>query len=195
VVKKKKSKCEEIACQLQKLEDDADVTAAQNFRIAEYWEARNMYLGFSIVFVSGIVTVIGAVASINELDGWQPYFTSASTILAAIATAIGSVLTFLKPSERGAKYREFGNKQKALRNRIRIYKSVKMEENSAEPGPSAQLSAFCDEKDTLISDNPPLFHWAYQVAKREILERQQKRKDEAAKAAKVGAATSPLSGG
>lgn len=165
----------EIARQLHKLEDDTDLTSASNFYVSQRWESLNTYLGLGTVGVSGAVTVIGAAASVKGLEGWQPYFTLSSTILASTATVIGSVLTFLKPSERGARYREFGNKQKALRNRIRIYRTVKMEEDATIKGPSEQLSAFSVEKDTLNSDNPPIPRPAFLVASKEVLEKRDRR--------------------
>jgi hypothetical protein len=165
----------EIGRQLQKLEDDTDLTSASDFYVSQNWESLNTYLGLTTVAVSGVVTIISAAASVKGLEAWQPYFTLSSTILASGATVIGSVLTFLKPSERGARYREFGNKQKALRNRVRIYRSVKMEEDTTITGPSEQLSAFSVEKDTLNSDNPPIPRSAFLVASKEVLEKRERR--------------------
>ena len=145
----------EISRQLKNLEDDADLTSASDFYVSQTWDSRNTRLGLSTVCVSGAVTIIGAAASIRGLEDWQTYFIALSTILACAATVIGSVLTFLKPSERGARYREFGNKHKALRNRIMIYRTVNMEEDASLKGLSDKLAAFSTEKDILNSDNPP----------------------------------------
>src|SRR5207247_1629340 len=120
----------EISRQLKNLEDDADLTSASDFYVAQKWDRLNTRLGLSTMCVSGAVIVIGAAASIKGLEDWQTYFTAVSTILASAATVIGAVLTFLKPSARGARYREFGNKHNALGNRIRIYRTVNIEEDS-----------------------------------------------------------------
>jgi hypothetical protein len=120
-----------IADQLQKLEDDTDRTAASDFRVAQRWERINSILGLSAVAVSGLVTVLSASTSVKGMEGWSTEFLFLSTILASAATVVGSVLTFLKPSERAGRYREFGNKQKALRNRIRIHRPVIMRQEAS----------------------------------------------------------------
>lgn len=164
-----------IAAQLQKLEDDTELTSASDFRMAQRWEATNNRLGLTTVIVSGIVTVIGAVSSLEKFTDVQPLFIIVSTLLASIATAIGSVLTFLKPSERGGRYREFGNKQKMLRNRIRIYRTVQILQDDSSTGPTEQLVAFNLEKDALNSDNPPIPRSAFVTASKEIGEKRTRR--------------------
>jgi hypothetical protein len=166
---------EAIISQLQKLEDDTDLTAASDFRVAQNWESINSTLGLSAVAVSGIVTIFGAAASVKGMEGWQPTFTFGSTILASAATVIGSVLTFLKPSERAGRYREFGNKQKALRNRIRIYRSVIMSQDGSLSTPTDKLVEFATEKDALNSDNPPIPRSAFLKASKEVLEKRERR--------------------
>ncbi|HEY0181641.1 MAG TPA: SLATT domain-containing protein [Rhodopila sp.] len=161
--------------QLQKLEDDTDLTSASDFSMAQRWEGINIRLGLCIVLASGVVTVIGATASIDDLRNFQRYFTLGSTILASLATVVASVLTFLKPSERGERYREFGNKQKALRNRIRIYRAVVMKQDPSVERLTEQLVAFGLEKDTLNSDNPPIPHSAFRRAAKEMLAKRRRR--------------------
>ena len=165
--------CSEISRQLKNLEDDADLTSASDFYVAQKWGRLNTRLGLSTVGVSGAVIVIGAAASIKGLEDWQTYFTALSTILAAVATVIGSVLAFLKPSERGARYREFANKHKALGNRIRIYRTVNMGEDGTLTGLSEKLAAFSSEKDILNSDNPPIPRDAFRSASKEMLEKRE----------------------
>ena len=175
----------EISRQLKHLEDDADVTSASDFYVAQKWDRLNTRLGLSTVGLSGAVVVIGAAASIKGLEDWQTYFTALCTILAAAATVIGSALTFLKPSERVARYREFANKHKALGNRIRIYRTVNMEEDGTLRGLSEKLAAFSAEKDILNSDNPPLSRNALLIASKETLEKRERR-------AKLNGTKSPL---
>ena len=78
----------EISRQLKHLEDDADVTSASDFYVAQKWDRLNTRLGLSTVGLSGAVVVIGAAASIKGLEDWQTYFTALCTILAAAATVI-----------------------------------------------------------------------------------------------------------
>jgi hypothetical protein len=164
-----------IEDQLQKLEDDTDLTSASDFRMAQRWQGINTKLGLIIVLVSGIITAIGAGASVGDFQYLQKYFALSVTVLASIATVVGSVLTFLKPSERGMQYREFGNKQKALRNRIRIYRSVLMKQEPSVDRPSEQLVGFGQEKDALNSDNPPIPRSAFRTASRDMLEKRRRR--------------------
>ena len=80
-----------IEAELQKLEDDSDLTSASDFSMAQRWDAINTRLGLAIVVASGIVAAIGASASLADLQQYQRYFTLSSTVLAAIATVIASV--------------------------------------------------------------------------------------------------------
>jgi hypothetical protein len=164
-----------IEDQLQKLEDDTDLTSASDFTMAQRWEATNIRLGLIIVVTSGVVAGIGAAASLSDLAQYQRYFTLSSTVLAAIATIIASVLTFLRPSERGSQYREFGKKQQALRNRIRVYRSVLMKQDPSVERIADQLVAFGQEKDGLNSDNPPIPRSAYRSASRDMLNARRRR--------------------
>ena len=164
-----------IENQLQKLEDDTDLTSASDFRMAQRWGSINTRLGLIIVLVSGIITTTGVYASVGDFQDMQRYFTLSVTVLASIATVVGSVLTFLKPSERGEQYREFGNKQKALRNRIRIYRSVLMKQEPSVERPSEQLVAFGQEKDALNSANPPIPRSAFRTASKDMLEKRRRR--------------------
>ena len=175
----------EISRQLKNLEDDADLTSASDFYVAQKWDRQNTRLGLSTMCVSGAVIVIGAAASIKGLEDWQTYLTALSTILASAATVIGAVLTFLKPSARGARYREFGNKHKALGNRIRIYRTVNIEEDRTLKGLSEKLAAFSAEKDILNSDNPPIPRDAFLIASKEMLEKRERK-------AKLNGTKSPL---
>src|SRR4051812_26785277 len=56
----------QIREQLKKLEDDTDLTAASDFFMAQWWESKNTQLGLSTVVVSGIVTVLGAIAPVGS---------------------------------------------------------------------------------------------------------------------------------
>lgn len=165
--------------ELQKLEHDTDLTAASNFRKAQDWEAINVMLGLSAVGISGLVTVLGATMSAASSPGGHngliSLLTFGSTILAAAATVVGSILTFLKPAERAARYREFGNKQKGLRNRIRVYRAVIVAQEASVIALTEQLSKFLLEKDMLNSDNPPIPRSTFRAASKEILEKRQRR--------------------
>jgi hypothetical protein len=162
-----------IEDQLQELEDDTDLTSASDFSMAHRWQAVNTRLGLFIVLASGLATAIGA-ASIADFQDFQRYFTLSSMLLAAIVTVVASVLTFLKPSERSGLYREFAHKQKALRNRIRIYRSVLMKQDPSVERLSEQLVALGQEKDALNSDNPPIPRSAFRRASKDMLERRRR---------------------
>jgi len=164
-----------IEDQLQRLEDDTELTSASDFAMAHRWDAINTRLGLIIVVTSGVVAAVGAAATLADLQLYQRYFTLATIVLAAIATVVASVLTFLKPSERGGQYREYGNKQEALRNRIRIYRSVLMKQDPSVERLSDQLMAFGQERDGLNSDNPPVPRWALRAASRDMLEKRRRR--------------------
>lgn len=154
--------------QLDNLEKDTNITSKSNFMIAQNWESINSILGLSAVIISGIVTILGAMTALKGMEDVQHIFNFASTILASIITVVGSILTFLKPSERAGRYREFGNKQKALRNRIRIYRNVILAQEKYTSIAIEKLEEFNKDKDTLNSDNPPISLSVYLKIKKEI---------------------------
>lgn len=125
--------------------------------------------------ISGAVTIISAATSMKGWESSQDILILFSTILASAATVVGSVLTFLKPSERAGRYREFGNKQKALRNRIRLFRTVSIHQVLDQEKAAQQLLEFSQEKDALNSDNPPIPRRAFKVASKEILEKRNRR--------------------
>lgn len=164
-----------IEAQLQRLEDDTDLIAASDFGMAQRWDGINTRLGLVIVVACGIITAIGAYASVGDFLQYQRYFTLSTTILAAIATVMASVLTFLKPSERGCQYREYGNKQEGLRNRIRIYRSVLMRQDPSVERLSDQLVAFGHERDGLNADNPPIPRSAFKSATKDMMDKKRRQ--------------------
>lgn len=170
-----------ICDQVLELESDTDKTAALNFVLAQRWETRNLQLGLGVVLISGIVTVLGAVAALRDGElhvVTQPVLTLSSTILASITAVLGSILTFLKPAERASRYREFGNKNKSLHNRLKIYRTVSIGFVENEKKQHDDLQTFLKEKDALNLDNPPIPSWAKDQVDIEIeRKRENKKKD------------------
>ena len=150
-----------IQYQLEKLEEDCDVTSGSDFYMERVWENWNFRLGIATVVLSALVSAIGAISALKDLQNFEPYFLLGSTLLASAGTVLGSVLTFLKPSERAARYREFANKQKSLRNRIRVYRTVHAPKELDWTKAAEQLTNFGIEKDALTSDNPTIPKVAY----------------------------------
>jgi hypothetical protein len=163
--------------QLQKLENDAEMTSASDFAMAQNWEKWNTILGLSIVLISGYVASIGAASSFKYgSTDWTDIFKISSAVAGALTAILGSVLTFLKPSERASRYREFGNKQKSLRNRIRLYRTVSIHLEQDVVARCSQLGNFLTEKDALNSDNPPITKWAFVQATRDIADKEKRKK-------------------
>lgn len=160
--------------QLTKLEKDTDLTSESNFALAQNWEKWNNNIGITIVFLSAIVTSLSAISS-SELQILEnkTNVLIISTLFGSIIAGLGSILTTLKPAERAARYREFGNKHKSIRNRIRIYRTVSINLTEDVSEKHVKLQDFLAEKDTLNSDNPPIAKWAFTQATDNI-----KRKEE-----------------
>lgn len=166
----------EICEQLEKLEGDTDLTAASNFAVAQRWERWNMVLGLGIVILSGVSSAIGAFASSGNTTEIARYnLIIGSTVLASTTAILGSILTFLKPSEIAARYREFGNKQKSLRNKTRLLRTVSITFLDQLSARHDALIKFLEEKETLNSDNPPIPRWAFKQATRDIADKQARR--------------------
>lgn len=163
-----------IQYQLEKLEEDCDVTSGSDFYMEKVWENWNFRLGMATVVLSALVSVIGAVSALEDLRHFKSYFLLGSTLLASVGTVLGSVLTFLKPSERAARYREFANKQKSLRNRIRVFRTVHAPKEADWTKAAEQLTNFSIEKDALASDNPTIPTVAYLSSKSAVEAKKQK---------------------
>lgn len=173
-----------IAEQLTKLEKDTDLTSESNFALAQNWEKWNNNIGITIVILSAIVTSLSAISSSDlKLLENKTNVLIISTLFGSIIAGLGSIITTLKPAERAARYREFGNKHKSIRNRIRIYRTVSINLTEDTPEKNAKLLDFLAEKDTLNSDNPPIAKWAFTQAIDNIKRKEeQKKADEQKKA-------------
>jgi hypothetical protein len=167
----------QIQEQLKKLEKDCDLTSGSDFFMEKQWENWNLKLGIATVILSALVSVIGAVSALDYFKASEEYFLLGSTLLASIGTVLGSVLTFLKPSERAARYREFAIKQKNLRNRIRIYRTVHAPKEPEWTKSAEQLASFNMEKDALSSDNPTIPTVAYENSRLAIKAKEAKQAD------------------
>ncbi|MCM2439665.1 DUF4231 domain-containing protein [Agrobacterium vitis] len=164
----------EIRLQIQKLERDTETTSASNFAVAQRWELYNICLGVTIVILSACATALGAISASEGISSdptVQSFLIVFSTVISSAAAVLGSILTFLKPSERAARYREFGNKQKSLRNRLRVYHSVTINFADDPKERHAALRKFLTEKDALNSDNPPIPRWAFKQASKDIADK------------------------
>lgn len=170
-----------ICVHIQKLARDAEKTSASNFAVAQRWGRWNGGLGLGVVILSASVSALGAASASKSVvaePDLQSQLILLSTIISSVAAVLGSILTFLKPSELAAHYREFGNKQKALCNRLRVYHTVSIAFTADPDQRHNALRDFLTEKDALNSDNPEIPRWAFTQASKDIAAKPQQQANE-----------------
>lgn len=106
---------ENVKVEVQRVEEDCTHSSKSHFNAADRWGRYNLWLGIPSI-------VLSAAASAAFL-GEYPEVAGAMTSVAAILT---SLITFLKPSERGAAHKSAGDQYLALRNDARVFREIEI---------------------------------------------------------------------
>lgn len=107
---------DEIARELQRIEEDCVHSGKSHFNAAERWTAYHYWLGLPAVALSALAGT--AFFSAEVLVGG---------VMSSIVAILTGVQTFLKPSERGAAHKSAGDQYLGLRNDARVFRQIRLE--------------------------------------------------------------------
>jgi hypothetical protein len=156
----------ELVCeQAKKIEADCDRASVRDSLVSANWYKWNLRLGVSSALLAG------AAASAAQLPGNWKIVTSVLAVLAAI---LGSILTFLVPSERAATYHKFSKNYQALRDNLRLFIAFRCVSDDDTKALEIEFQNLLSEKRRMDADHPVVPEKFYAMAV-DVIEQRKKR--------------------
>ncbi len=149
---------EQVAREARRIEEDTLYSAKGHFSAAHVWGNLHLWLGVPAALIAGVA----GVSALAEFDNHG----TVAAVLALTVAALTAVATFLKPEERVAQHREYGNRYNALRNRSRIFADIEV--TTLDERLVDRLLDLSGERDELNQTAPQIPRWAFRRAKRGI---------------------------
>ena len=98
-----------------RIEEDCTYSSKRHFNASVRWEKYHYWIGLPSALLAGL----SGVSAFND-------YPILAGILAISSTALTSVLTFLKPSERSEHHKSIGNQYLSLRNKTRLFRELEV---------------------------------------------------------------------
>lgn len=106
-----------IRAEAERIEEDATYSSKRHYEAHDIWNRRHLFIGLPAV-------VFSVLATANLLQDAWPIVTALMAVVVSVLTAL---LTFLKPSERAAGHKSAGDQYLALRNDVRVFRTIELE--------------------------------------------------------------------
>jgi len=148
--------------ELLRIEEDCEHSAKRHFNASNRWENYHLLLGIP----SAVIAAIAGASAFNN-------YPILAGVLAITSTALTTVLTFLKPSERSEKHQAIGNQYLSLRNKTRLFRELDLKNEEESKNMILELSA---TRDDLNSSALNTTRKDYELAKQDIDEGRAKYK-------------------
>lgn len=153
---------EQIIKEAERIEEDSLYSSKGHFNAGEIWEKVHFWIGVPSVLFSAIA---GA-SALNEFN----YHIEIAGILSIIVASLTSITTFVNPNKRSITHKTAGNKYNSLKNRARIFYSIEVTASENVAGLTTKLQMLDDERSQLNEESPIIHFWAFNKAKKGILE-------------------------
>lgn len=146
-----------LIAEARRIEEDAEHSAKGHYNAGNRWGRYHLYIGLPTALISAIA---GAAAFKNcpELAGG----------LALLVTALTTVLTFLKPSERAEMHKAAAGQYHALRNQTRIFREIELAGGLESVAAKIRLLELSRLRDELNASSPGVPRCDYEMAKIDI---------------------------
>lgn len=149
---------EAIAAELERIEESADHSAQSQFSSTKFWRFIHLALGCGTAVSAGLASA----GALGDLAGQI-----AVGIAALVATALGSVLTALNPSQRSERAHVAANAYLSLRDRARVMRTVDLGELSGSES-RARFEALAEKREAINAEAPVPAFLAYWFGRRNI---------------------------
>ena len=146
-----------LVTEAQRVEEDAEHSAKGHYNAAARWARYHLWLGLP----SAVIAALGGAAALND----QPEIAVGLTLL---SSALTTVLTFLKPSERSEMHKTAAGHYHALRNRTRLFREIELTDSDERNTAKGRLLALATERDDLNQSSPMPARCDYELAKQDI---------------------------
>lgn len=146
-----------LISEAHRIEEDSEHSAKGHYNAGERWGHYHLYIGLPTALISAVA---GAAAFKNcpELAGG----------LALLVTALTTVLTFLKPSERAEMHKAVAGQYHALRNQARIFSEIELADGIELSAAKMKLLELARTRDELNATSPGVPRCDYEKAKKDI---------------------------
>jgi len=148
---------EKLSEEAQRIEEDTEYTAKSHFNAAARWARYHLWIGLPSA-------IIAAIAGGSAFRGYPTIAGS----LAILSTALITVLTFLKPSERSENHKAVADQCLALRNQSRTFHQIELLECADLGKAKDQLMKLAQRRDALNRSAPAFSPKDYEQAKKEV---------------------------
>lgn len=145
-----------LSAEALRIEEDVEHSFKGHYNAAARWARYHLWLGLPSALLAAVA---GAAAFKN-----QPELAGA---LALASTALTTVLTFLKPSERSEIHKTVAGQYQALRNQARIFREIDRDGMAPEQA-KARLLELAKSRDELNQGSPAIARCDYELAKQDI---------------------------
>lgn len=146
-----------LVTEAQRVEEDAEHSAKGHYNAAARWARYHLWLGLP----SAVIAALGGAAALNDLP-------EVAVGLALLSSALTTVLTFLKPSERSEMHKTAAGHYHALRNRMRLFREIELADGIEPSTAKGRLLALATERDELNLSSPMPARCDYELAKQDI---------------------------
>lgn len=146
-----------LATEAQRIEEDAEHSYKGHYNAASRWAHYHLWVGLP----SALLAAVAGAAAFKD----QP---EVAGVFAILSTALTTVLTFLKPSERSEIHKAIAGQYQALRNQARIFREIGLIDGMAPDEAKVRLFELAKTRDELNQGSPAIARCDYELAKEDI---------------------------
>ena len=141
----------------RRIEEDSIYSMKGHFNAGDRWSQIHLFLG---LFCTAFATGAGI---------WRVFFAypEVITILAFLAAASATVMTFLHTQQIADNHNNAGSKYNILKNRVRRFREIELSRLDDE-AIVQKIEELAEKRDELNSTSPSIPRWAYEKAKKDI---------------------------
>ena len=139
-----------------RIEEDALHSMKGHFNAGSLWSKAHLFLGLP----SAILAAWAGIEAFSD----NPEMTA---ILALLAAALTSVMTFLSPQQVADNHKNAGREYNVLKNRVRRFREIDILQLEGDTIMKT-IAELADKRDALNSMSPDIPRWAFEKAKKDI---------------------------
>ncbi len=140
-----------------RIEEDVEYSAKRHFETCGLW-AWGHYLLAGPAALLAIATTTAIIKDNTELAQY----------LSLVAALLSALVTFLKPNDRAAQHRTFGNQYLAVRNEARMFREIDLLEPIDDAKKSERLRRLAQRRNDLNGSAPTTPRWAFESARKGV---------------------------
>lgn len=146
-----------LIVEARRIEEDAEHSAKGHYNANDRWGHYHIYLGLPAALIAALAGAF-AFKNIPEVAG----------TLAIFSTALTTILTFLKPSERAELHKASAGQYHMLRNQTRLFREIELGDGMEVAATKARLLELAKMRDKLNAASPGVPRCDYEKAKKDI---------------------------